>query len=57
MYSNLHLNVMGSFNGGTYYTSSTENDANNARYVPFWYNGIINSGKGGAVPVRAVRAF
>jgi hypothetical protein len=57
MYTNLHLNGMGGFTNGTYYTSSSENDANTAKYLAFWFNGVIVSGKSGATPVRAVRAF
>lgn len=57
MYSNLHLNGMGGFINGTYYISSTEQDATFARFLAFWNGGAVTSGKSGASPTRAVRAF
>jgi len=57
MYSNLHLNGMGGFINGTYYISSTEQDATFARFLAFWNGGAVASGKSGASPTRAVRAF
>jgi len=56
MYSRLHLQGLGGFGGGWYWSSS-EGDTLGAWAMYFSNGGVDNDGKGNNFQVRAVRAF